>query len=97
LTELKVYLSSSLSDRFRRVAMSVFGYGRGSLSKAAEDAFSKWCEQHEQTIASPTVPNSAQTRSDSTETKTISIDPDERPGTVISTTTSGNASVKSAS
>jgi hypothetical protein len=96
LTELKVYISNSLNDRFRRTAMSVFGYGRGSLSKAAEDAFSKWCEQHEQTSASPS-PSSAETRSDSMEPKTIRIDPEERPGTVTSTDTSGNASVKSAS
>lgn len=48
MSELKVYLPASLSEKFRRIAMSVYGYGRGSLSKAAEDAFSKWCEQHEE-------------------------------------------------
>jgi hypothetical protein len=96
LTELKVYLSNTLSDRFRKVAMSVYGYGRGSLSKAAEDALSKWCEQQEQTGASPNGPSPKETRSDSREAKTIRIDPEERPETVAGAETSGSASVKSA-
>ena len=97
MTELKIYLSSGLNDRFRRIAMSVYGYGRGSLSKAAEDAFSKWCEQHEQTTASPNGPSSSETRKNPPEMKTTLIDPEERPGTVTNIDPSGNASVKSAS
>ena len=97
MAELKVYLSSSTSERFRRIAMSIYGYGRGSLSKAAEDAFSKWCEQHDQTSAAPIGPDAAETRSNPSETKTIHIDPEERPGTLNGTDPSGNASVKSAS
>ena len=27
--------------------MDVYGYGRGSISKAAEDAFLEWCQKHE--------------------------------------------------
>jgi len=47
MAELKVYLSEELVKRFRMLAMSVFGYGRGSLSEAAVDALTKWCEEHE--------------------------------------------------
>ena len=48
MAELKVYLSDELDKRFRRTAMSVHGYGRGSISKAANEALSKWCTEHEQ-------------------------------------------------
>ena len=47
MVELKVYLSEELDRRFRMLAMSVYGYGRGSLSEAAVHAFTKWCEEHE--------------------------------------------------
>ncbi len=47
MAELKVYLSKELDERFRMLAMSVYGYGRGSLSEAAVDALIKWCEEHE--------------------------------------------------
>ena len=89
MSELKVYLTNNLSDRFRKIAMNVYGYRRGSLSKAAEDALSKWCEQHEQASASPKGPISAETRSDSTEGKPNRIDPEERPGTINGTDSSG--------
>jgi len=52
LAELKVYLSDELDKRFRRIAMSVCGYGRGSISKAATEALSHWCTRHEQTTNS---------------------------------------------
>jgi hypothetical protein len=42
-----VYLSEELDRRFRRLAMSIFGYGRGSLSEAAVEALSKWCAEHD--------------------------------------------------
>jgi hypothetical protein len=41
MAELKIYLSDSLNERFRQIAMSVYGYGRGSLSRAAEEALTK--------------------------------------------------------
>ncbi len=47
MAELKVYLPEELDKRFRILAMSVYGYGRGSLSQAAVQAFTKWCEEHE--------------------------------------------------
>ena len=45
MAELKVYLSEDLDKRFRMLAMSVYGYGRGSLSKAAVEALTKWCAE----------------------------------------------------
>ena len=45
MAELKVYLSEVLDRRFRMLAMGVYGYGRGSLSKAAIDAITKWCAE----------------------------------------------------
>jgi hypothetical protein len=50
MAELKIYLSDSLSEKFRRIAMSAFGYGRGSLSRAAEEALTKWCSEHEPSL-----------------------------------------------
>jgi hypothetical protein len=47
MAEMKIYLSDSLNERFRRIAMSVYGYGRGSLSKAAAEAFTRWCTEHD--------------------------------------------------
>jgi hypothetical protein len=47
MAELKVYLSKELDKRFRMLAMSVYGYRRGSLSQAAVEALAKWCEEHE--------------------------------------------------
>src|SRR6266581_3683646 len=47
LAELKIYVSDSLNEKFRRAAMSIYGYGRGSISKAAEVALTKWCAEHE--------------------------------------------------
>ena len=49
MAELKVYLSDELDKRFRILAMSVYGYGRGSLSKAAVDALTKWCAEQKAT------------------------------------------------
>jgi hypothetical protein len=42
--ELKIHLSDDLNERFRKAAMEAFGYGRGSISKAAEEALLQWCE-----------------------------------------------------
>jgi hypothetical protein len=47
MAELKVYLSEELDRRFRMLAMSIFGYGRGSLSEAAVEALNSWCKEHE--------------------------------------------------
>jgi hypothetical protein len=77
VAELKIYLSKDLNEKFRRMAMSIYGYGRGSISRAAEDALAKWCEGREPTTL---------IESDSTNTKgkqvvdgvEAGINPDER-------------------
>src|SRR5712692_10892585 len=79
MPELKVYLSTELDKKFRRIAMSVYGYGRGSLSKAAEEAFSRWCAEHEQaTIVSAKPVNLAKTNESSEVSSHAGIDPEER-------------------
>ncbi len=52
-TELKVYLPDELDTRFRKAAMSRYGYGRGSLSRAATEAFSRWCSEQERDARIP--------------------------------------------
>lgn len=47
MAELKIYLSEELDKKFRMLAMSIFGYGRGSLSQAAVEALSSWCKERE--------------------------------------------------
>jgi len=39
---LRVQLSDELEKLFRRVAMKRYGCGRGSLSRAAEEAIRRW-------------------------------------------------------
>ena len=40
--EVKVRLSDDAEAAFRKKAMEKFGYGKGSLSLAAEEAFREW-------------------------------------------------------
>jgi hypothetical protein len=91
MAELKVYLSEELDKRFRMLAMSVYGYGRGSLSEAAVDALSKWCEEYE---ARKLVQQLKQ------ETSHSSSDPisraEERPGVVSSERRENSSSALSA-
>ena len=79
MAELKIYLSDSLNEKFRRIAMSVHGYGRGSLSKAAEEAFAKWCSEHEsRPIHRETVDQSDTTHQRAKAEVESHINPDER-------------------
>jgi hypothetical protein len=39
---LKVYIEEELEKKFRKLAMEIYGYGKGSLSLAAEDALRRW-------------------------------------------------------
>ena len=78
MLELKIYLSEELNKRFRRIAMSIYGYGRGSLSKAAEEAFARWCSEHEPSSSSPVAETVAKVGEDKGEPKEGTIDPDER-------------------
>ncbi|MCS4541128.1 MAG: hypothetical protein HY929_02205 [Euryarchaeota archaeon] len=42
---IRVYVSDEVEKRFRKIAMEQFGYGRGSISAAAEKAFQLWIAQ----------------------------------------------------
>lgn len=44
---IKVYVRDAVEQKFRRLAMTVYGYGRGSISKAAEEAFLWWMARQE--------------------------------------------------
>ncbi len=48
---VKVIVPEQIEERFRKTAMERFGYGRGSLSKAAEEAFDFWAEDEEEFTA----------------------------------------------
>lgn len=43
--EIKVTVPDNKEEKFRKAAMEVFGHRRGSISKAAEDAFEEWAEK----------------------------------------------------
>ena len=53
---IKVYVQDEVEEKFRRLAMMVYGYGRGSLSKAAEEAFKQWITEHEALLKEVNVP-----------------------------------------
>ncbi|HYY90644.1 MAG TPA: hypothetical protein VE955_01505 [Candidatus Dormibacteraeota bacterium] len=81
MVEMKVYLSQGLNERFRRLAMSVYGYGRGSLSRAAEEAFSKWCTEREMQSSPESEANRLSLEREDVENNRSGINPDERPPT----------------
>ncbi|RLE64142.1 MAG: hypothetical protein DRJ47_08325 [Thermoprotei archaeon] len=39
---IKVYISEEVEKKFRKLAMELYGYGRGALSIAAEKALNEW-------------------------------------------------------
>ena len=45
MVEIRGVVSKEAEDEFRRLAMEKFGYGKGSLSKALEEAVSTWIEK----------------------------------------------------
>ena len=47
---IKVYVNDEVEERFRRLAMMIYGYGKGSLSKAAEEAFLLWIQRYEPAV-----------------------------------------------
>lgn len=47
--EVKVRLSDEVEAAFRKKAMEKFGYGKGSLSLAAEEAFGEWAVARQKT------------------------------------------------
>lgn len=47
---IKIQVSDEVEKRFRHAAMSRFGYTKGSLSLAAERAFSEWAGSDEEMV-----------------------------------------------
>jgi len=45
--EIRGVVASETEEKFRRLAMKRFGYGKGSLSKALEAALGHWIQQNE--------------------------------------------------
>ncbi len=43
---LKIKLPDSVEESFRKAAMRRFGYQKGAISKAAQEALEKWATQH---------------------------------------------------
>lgn len=39
---IKVFVSGKTEQKFRKASMAVFGYRKGALSSAAEQAFEQW-------------------------------------------------------
>jgi hypothetical protein len=46
---LRVQIDPKLERKFRESAMRKFGYGKGALSKAAEEAFVNWIYSEKET------------------------------------------------
>jgi len=44
--EIRGVVSGEIEEKFRKLAMKKFGYGKGSLSKALEEALRHWIEGH---------------------------------------------------
>ncbi len=44
LEEIRGVVEKEIEERFRRLAMKKYGYGKGSLSKALEDALRQWVQ-----------------------------------------------------
>jgi hypothetical protein len=45
--EIRGVVAKEAENKFRRLAMKKFGYGKGSLSKALEEALSAWIKKCE--------------------------------------------------
>lgn len=54
---IKTYVRDEVEKKFRRLAMELYGYGQGSLSKAAEDAFERWAAEYEALLKEVEVPD----------------------------------------
>ncbi|MFX1514731.1 MAG: hypothetical protein ACFFC6_00335 [Promethearchaeota archaeon] len=53
---IKVYVDPQIEAEFRKTAMKVFGYGKGSLSKAAEAAFKRWLQEYATNLDNLNIP-----------------------------------------
>lgn len=48
--EMKIKLENSLENKFRQLAMRRFGYSKGSISSAAQEAMKNWSDMQEYEI-----------------------------------------------
>jgi len=53
---IKIYLDEELERRFRKIAMEIYGYGRGSISRTAEDAIRRWVIEREELLKEVRIP-----------------------------------------
>ena len=53
---MKIYLDDELERRFRKASMETYGYGRGSISKAAEEAIRRWLRENEKLLSEVAIP-----------------------------------------
>ena len=53
---LKIYIDEEVEKRFRKMSMEIYGYGRGSISRAAEEAIRRWLLEHEMMIDEIEIP-----------------------------------------
>ncbi len=56
MTSLKIYLSDNLVKEFRKLAIEIFGYGKGSISEAAEVAFQNWVLENKKILKEIEIP-----------------------------------------
>ncbi len=56
MKDLKIYLPEELEKRFKKMSMETYGYGRGSISKAAAEAIRKWTAEREEILQEFKVP-----------------------------------------
>lgn len=48
MAETKIYIPNGLDAQLRAAAMKRFGYGRGSISRAAEEAVTQWLAREDE-------------------------------------------------
>jgi len=56
MTSLKIYIADDLAKEFRKLAMEIFGYGKGSISKAAEAAIQNWVLESKKVLEEIEIP-----------------------------------------
>lgn len=54
LGEIRGVVKEELEQRFRALAMKRFGYGKGSISKALEEAMHRWVESNQVAVEAET-------------------------------------------
>lgn len=50
MASIKIQIDNELAKRFRKLAMEIFGYSKGALSKAAEASIRNWVDAVEEEL-----------------------------------------------